>query len=129
MLNADLVEKVFLDCMFKDEEVVDGVPVIEPVKVEGVVNNYGFHPTRLESHRDGVKLFLGELPKGFHQNTGGGASFLQACIDKGGNQWGEHPNIEQLMCLGIGLGLAKYCMPKEMWSVLPGGMPYFVVKA
>jgi hypothetical protein len=128
MLHADLVKNVFLDCMFRDEEVVDGVPIAEPVKVEGVVNNFGFHPTRLESHKEEIKSLLAELPKEFHQHTGGGMSFLNACVDKDGNQWGEHRSIEQLMCLGIGVGAVMYCMPKEVWSVLPGGMPYFMVK-
>jgi hypothetical protein len=32
--------------------------------------------------------------------------------------------MEMLFCLGIGMGLAKWLLPKNMWSALPGGMPY-----
>lgn len=35
--------------------------------------------------------------------------------------------MEQLVSLGIGIKKVKYCMPKEMWSILPGGMPYFMI--
>jgi hypothetical protein len=36
--------------------------------------------------------------------------------------------MEQLFQLGIGLGLAKWQLPPEMWGVLPGGMPYVVIE-
>ena len=49
-------------------------------------------------------------------------------MTKSGEQWGEHMNIEQLLALGIATGQAGYPMPKEMWKMLPGGMPYFTVK-
>ena len=39
-----------------------------------------------------------------------------------------HMTVESLLCLGIGLDLAEWCLPKEMWSLMPGGMPYVVVK-
>jgi len=29
--------------------------------------------------------------------------------------------------LGIASGKLSYLMPREMWKVLPGGMPYLVV--
>ena len=35
--------------------------------------------------------------------------------------------MEQLLTLGIGLGYAKYLMPREMWKMFPGGMPYFQI--
>ena len=126
-LTAENVTKSFMNALFKDDEIVDGKPTIEPVKVEGVVRSYGFHPARLEAERENVLKMLADLPAEFQPATGGGMSFLNACMDKDGTQWGEHSNIEQLLCLGIGLGLAKYSLPRNMWSALPGGMPYFGV--
>ena len=128
MISAKRVEEIFTDCLFKEDELIDGKPVVEPVVIEGIANNLGFHPQRLESHRDEVKSILLELPEMFFKSKGGGWSFLQACVDRSGYQWGEHMNMEQLFSLGIGLKLASYCMPKEMWSILPGGMPYIVVE-
>jgi hypothetical protein len=62
-----------------------------------------------------------------HQDAGG-ATFLNACVDKNGTQWGEHRNIDQLLCLGIAIGKVSFPMPKEMWSMLPGGMPFVQYK-
>jgi hypothetical protein len=70
---------------------------------------------------------LAELPDNFHEKKGGGWTFLNGCMDRHGNQWGEQINVDELVMLGQGLGLAKYQLPREMWSVFPGGMPYFSV--
>lgn len=126
-LTADKVEEIFMDCLFRDEEIVKGVPIVEPVKVVGIVHNYGFHPQRLEAHKNEVKELLTELPKEFHKASGGGMSFLNACVDKEGTQWGQHMNMEQLFCLGIGLQLCAFSLPREFWSSLPGGMPYITI--
>lgn len=126
-INATALEAVFLDCLFKDEEIADGKPPEGAVLVEGVQGKFGFHPQRLESHREEVQAWLAALPHEFRAKEGGGWSFLNACMDEDGDQWGEHRNMEQLFCLGMGLGLAKCLMPRDMWSVLPGGMPYYSV--
>lgn len=73
---------------------------------------------------------LDKLPEQFHEATGGGWSFLNACNDRHGNQWtGLHQRMEQLFQLGIALGRVSYCLPREFWSAMPGGVPYIVVKA
>jgi hypothetical protein len=65
------------------------------------------------------------LPKEF--KTGGGASFMNACMTVEGELWGQHQNIDELLCLGLAINKVKFFIPKEMWSALPGGMPFFVV--
>lgn len=90
-------------------------------------NEFGFHPGRLESHREQVKAMLAELDDSFQAKGGGGMSFLNACMTKDGEQWGEHRNMEQLFVLGIGLGLAKWLSDRSLWRAMPGGMPYVVV--
>ena len=87
----------------------------------------GFHGGRLASHRQEIHDLLNELPGTFMIEDGGGWSFLNACVDKNGRQWGEHRNIEQLLLLGLASGYVTYCLPKETWHMLPGGMPYFTV--
>lgn len=119
-----------MDCLFTDEETKDkSVAELkkEAVLVHGVANDFGFVSERVEKHRDEIASMLQDLPDEFHQKKGGGMSFLQACMDKDGNLWGEHRSIEQLVTLGIAIGQVKYCLPREMWSALPGGVPYLVV--
>lgn len=124
-LTAENVSTVFMDCLFRDEENKSN-----PVLAEAILSTFGFHPERLESHRNDIKELLAWLPTQFREggNDGGGWSFLNACMTREGDQWGEHRNIEQLLALGIATGQAKILMPRQMWSVFPGGMPYFSVK-
>ena len=76
---------------------------------------------------------LVELPNEFMEESaggGGGWSFLNTCYDKNGDQWtGMHLTMEQLFQLGIAAGVASYVMPRQMWAVFPGGMPYIVIHA
>lgn len=124
-LTSENVEHVFTDCLFVDDE-----PTDKHVKAEGVVGTIGFHPDRLEQHREDVKAMLAQLPDDFQPTGGGGTTFLNACNDKNGKQWTDlHQRMEQLFQLGIGLGLAQWLLPRAMWGVLPGGMPYVGVIA
>ena len=125
-LTADVVYEAFHDCLYKDEEPQDG-----HIKVEGIMSNFGLHPERLESHREEVKAWLMELPMNFHpanQGGGGGWTVLNMVMTKDDVQWAEHRNMEQLCVLAIGLGIGEFQLPREMWSMLPGSMPYFTIK-
>ena len=121
-LTSENVNVVLSDCLFRDGENTDN-----HVKVEGIVTVIGFHPARLESHTEDVATMLECLPDDFQSEKGGGMSFLNACLDKNGHQWGEHKSMEGLFLLAIGLGLAQWQFPREEWPSLPGGMPYVVV--
>lgn len=121
---ADKVHAIIMDSLYKTEEVPDGLPPADAVIAEGIRGKMGFHPGRLESHRAEVVAILREMPETFHKGTGGGYSFLGLCEDKNGAQWGEHTNMDELCVLAIGLKLGDWCLPREMWPVLPGGMPY-----
>jgi len=123
VLDPERVNAIFTDCLFRD-----GEDTSNHIKAEGIVRNVGFHPERLQNHKAEIEAMLDELPDEFKKSGGGGWSFLNACNDKHGNQWtGLHQRMEQLFQLGIGIGKVQYQMPREMWSVLPGGMPYLVV--
>lgn len=128
-----LVRAIFSDSLFTDAETrgfpVDPKPSDAPagsVIVEGIMATYAFHAQRLESHRSEVKEILEFMDPSFRQDVGGGYSFLALPFDRTGGQWGEHRNCEQLIVLAMGLGLAKYCLPRSLWSALPGSMPYVV---
>lgn len=124
VLNPQRVEEIFLDCLFRD-----GEDTSSHVKAEGIMANVGFHPERLEKHREEIEAMLTELPDEFRESGGGGWSFLNACMDRHGNQWtGVHQTMDQLFTLGIAIEKVSFQLPREMWNVLPGGMPYLVVK-
>ena len=125
-LTAENVRKVGLDCMFKD-----GTDPNEAIKtaivVEGIVRKFGYDPVGIERNRENIKSMLLELPETFHAGHGGGWSFLNACTTKDGVLWGQHVDMEHLMTLGIAAGYVSYGMPRDMWKVLPGSVPYFTV--
>ena len=124
-LTAEAVREIALDCVYDE-----GEDTSDAVVVEGIVRNYGYKPSKLEERKADIAELLAELPPQFQPppDGGGGWSFLNACMDKHGNQWGEHIDIECLMCLGIATGQAEYNMARDLWDSLPGGMPYFGVK-
>ncbi len=121
-LTANNVTTILRDCLFKDGESQDN-----PIFVEGLVSDFGFHPKRIESHKENIIDMLSQLPENFRIDKGGGWSFLQACDDNNGNQWGEHRNMEALFVLGLAIQKVKLVTPKEMWPALPGGMPYYAI--
>ncbi len=125
VLTPHHVEAVFKACLFKD-----GEDTSDHIVAEGIVHTVGFHPGRIEERRQEIHDMLAELPDEFKTSGGGGYSFLNACLDRHGNQWtgGLHQAQEQLVQLGIAIGEVEYCLPRDMWSVLPGGVPYFMVK-
>lgn len=125
-LTADTVNKCFTACLFSndtDRSVMEQTAV----RVSGISMNVGFDPEKLAKNKETVQGLLRELPDEFMASKGGGMSFLQMCVDKNGAQWGEHRNMEELVLLGLAVGAVEYCLPRELWGILPGGVPYVVV--
>lgn len=123
-LTSDRVHELFLDCLFRDEELAGGMPYTRVIKGEGITKTAGFCAERLEGHRAEIAELCEELPPEFKD----GWSFLNMCNTKDGELWtGEHRTMEELVMLGMAAGKIKLCAPKELWSVLPGGMPYYQV--
>lgn len=124
---AKQLNTIFLDCLYKDHEITPGQTPEGAVLVHGIVNNVGFNPERLNKNKDKIlELAKAIVTDPFLKEHGGGMSFLQLCEDREGHQWGEHRNMEQLVLLCKGLGLADYCLPRELWQAMPGSMPYIV---
>lgn len=132
-LTADRVEAVYAACLYTDDETVDwdGTPEGLPegtIVTDGILNQTGFHPGRVNAHHEDILAMLAELPIQFRRDGGGGWSFLQACDDRNGEQWtGFHRTMDMLFQLGMAIGAVKYILPRAMWGALPGGMPYLVV--
>jgi hypothetical protein len=129
LIDGRELDETFRYCLYTDEEVRDNYPPKDCVLVTGIaIEKIGLHPGRVEEVRPIVKEMLSNLPDTFMSSKGGGMSTLEMCVDKNGTQWGEHRSMEQLCCLAIALKLGKWCLEERMlWSMLPGGMPYFVV--
>jgi len=125
-IDTKKLDTLFRNCLFNEDEIENGAPKdpSKVVEVEGIASRFGLNKDRLGDSKAEVKEMLDQLPEKFK----GGWTFLNMCNDKDGNQWtGVHATMEQLMALGIGLGLVRYCMPKEAWAMFPGGMPYIIV--
>jgi hypothetical protein len=122
LISAKRVDEILIDCLGGEDY---------DIAVEGIINTYGFKGEKLEKYQDEVKQMLWNLPKPFlpvSVGGGGGWSFLNACQDANDVQWtGLHRSMEALLCLGIGMGLCEWSLPRELWSALPGGMPYVAV--
>ena len=117
---SELTQTTFMDCLFKE-----GEDTTNHVKVEGITSMFGLQSQRLEEKRELVLALLAELPAEFKE----GYTFLNFCTTKDGEQWtDEHRVCEQLIVMAIGLDLMSYCMPREMWAFLPGGVPYLIIK-
>lgn len=98
------------------------------VKVEGTQHIELLSISLLQENSCVIMHWLNLLPRQFHKQGGGGWSFINACNLENGIQWTSfHHIMDQLFILGIGLGVVKCLVPKEMWHILPGGMPYYVI--
>ena len=126
LMTGDHPLERFPGVLYKNEEITaPGVPPEGAIVVEGIMRTFVFHPGRLEQSRPEVESIIREVVADpFFKGSGDGYSFLALCDDRAGHQWAEHPTMEELCCLAIGLKLAGWCAPREVWKVLPGGMPY-----
>lgn len=123
LLTPERVSELFRTCLF-----ADGEDQINHVAVYGITINVGFHPDRLKACSNHIQVLLKELPDQFMKSKGQGGSFLNLCMDRYDNQWtGMHKVMQELVLLGMGIGVVECLVPKELWSTLPGGMPYYVI--
>lgn len=90
-LSAELVSNVFKNCLFTEQEVeLKHEDLARAVKVMGLTVNVDFHPDRLKQWEPTIVDLLSQLPETFHEETGGGYSFINACMDRNEHQWGNN---------------------------------------
>jgi hypothetical protein len=130
MLGDENDREHFPGVLYRKGEAPEGdKPPEGSVVITGIVRTFGFHRERLEASRSEIEKLIREVvTDDFLNDRGNGASFLNLCVDRKGVQWGEHASMEILLCLAMGLQIAGYCLPREFWSVLPGGMPFIWFK-
>lgn len=129
---AQTVHDTFLACLYTEEEIasLQGATPQDAVIVDTIRGKVGFHPQRLEASRDKVIEVIREMPLPFRPTSKGGGDgwwFLNLCMTKDEVQWAEHPTMNELIALAFALKLGKFCLPREYWGMLPGGMPYLVL--
>ena len=132
VFNGTEVHKVFIECLSKDDTltmktVPDNFKVCQSVRGEYI----GFDPELVEKKRDIITEYLEMLPDTFRTSDtggGGGWTFLNGCICGGGQQWGEQTDVDELFILGQALNCVDMQIKDpEIWKMLPGGMPYYVI--
>lgn len=119
------VHEILKSCLFTEKELPEkGVPE-GAILVEGVRLKVGFHPERLKAAKPRITELLMQLVHDdFLRDKGGGMSFLRLVEDRAGALWGEQRDAEALLCLALGTGQARVLVPKNLWAVFPGGVPY-----
>lgn len=129
MIEPIKVHDMFLDCLYRQDELKEGKPIISPIEVEGIRGKFGLHPDRIKKYEAQIIDWLKELPNSFREEIGGGWSFLNGCMthDEKDIWTGEQRIVDELFCLGIAIGKVAYCAPREMWSAMPGGVPYIKI--
>jgi hypothetical protein len=88
-----------------------------------------FSKRALDRYTENIVAMLAELPAEFHEQSGGGMSFIYGAMNRDGWQWGEQYHVEELVMLGIGINRVQFQFPRDLWPLLSGGLPYFMVTA
>lgn len=126
MLNASRVNEILMDCLLTNDQIEDGRPKqgIDVIYASSVMNQFGLQKVKVNEHEKEIKSLLSLIDPSFAK----GMSFLNMCMDKDGNHWGEHRNCDELLALGNAVGCAEIITALPAAS-LPGGMPYILINA
>lgn len=118
-LTSENVQRIFKDCLSDDSDAAE---------IKGVNISVTFSTEKVAAHSRRISRMLEQLPDKFHKEKGGGWSFLNLCMDKYRRQWTDlHSVCDMLVCLGIATGHLSFPMPRDLWNISPGEMPYVVV--
>lgn len=146
-LNRETIRAIVSDCFFDQaylkehvtidmsnpeaspDPVFDDVAKAEGVIVKSVVSTFFFNKAKVAEHKEEIAELLAQLPDSFREDIGGGMSLLAAVENKNGNQWGSQMDAADLFAVAEAAELAEPVLPREFWSHLPGGLPYFVILA
>lgn len=122
-LNAENVDKIFMECLHDPGENADGAPIAEAIKLRVC-----FNPIRLKANEGSIRELLNFIHPNFHKSKGGGWTFLNFCLDRDGDTWtGLHQIMDKLLALGLATEMITFTMSREMWSALPEGMPFLTI--
>lgn len=118
MINSTEVEELFIAASWNAD-----TPALH------IATDVMLNKQIVEDNREKIVEWINELHPNFLNTGGGGWSSLNLCMDKNEEQWtGLQMVTFQLFALASVIGLADFLLPRDMWSVLPGGMPYVVFR-
>lgn len=122
VLTAEKVNQLYDECSLVENEVKDDEPVVDFVLGEGVRSITVFSAERIENNKEKIAELFDEFA-----GIDAGISFLTMCVDQYDRQWtGLHSTVDLLVQLGIASGVVEYTLPREMWDIFPGSMPYVI---
>jgi hypothetical protein len=126
LIDADRLDVIWRDCA-PERQVPTGTGDV--IVTDGIFPVAVLYLDRLKAHEPEIRRMLGALPEEFRDvalGGKGGWSFLNGCLDRDGDQWGEQPDVNRLFTLGLGLRLVVSLLPRELWPKLPGSVPYYM---
>lgn len=124
-LIATNVENLFLSCLYKKGEDASNALIVQGVKLK-----VGFNPERIQENKTEIENLLSQCHTNFFDSSEAkGWTFLNFCLDKNEEQWtGVHAVCDNLICLGLAIDKVQFLLPREVWDVLPGGVPFLQIK-
>jgi hypothetical protein len=127
-LTSANVRNVVNASMFAAEDVINGVPVREPLTVKGLNVQLSFDPQRVTANKSQVRELVEQLSPAFRDQNG--MSFMGLPVRSDGVQWGQYRNADELVCLGLATGdLVLIPADRADWKDLPGKLPYVAIVA
>ena len=124
-LTSENVKKVFVECLFSENDIPKGGQ--PPKKLwaigGGVMYSVVFDKRKIKKNKETIKSLLSQLPESFRDPMGD--SFTKMPFTKDDKQWGEQINADQLLSLGRAANYIFYT-PKPMW-IMSFGVPMVVL--
>lgn len=124
-LTADRVNTLFRECL---ATAATGENISQ---IHGVTRRFAIDLLKIKDAKPEIAQMLSQMDDTFMIGVGkgGGWSFLNACVDRRGRQWCDlHETVEKLVILGMAAGFAFFTHDRDLWDVLPGGLPYFSIR-
>ncbi len=123
LIDSVSVHNLFVSCLTDDKDETAVIAEMLACKVY-------MSKDKVEAAREQITKDLLNLHPNFIRATGGGWTFINACLDRNGDLWTNcHRDMDELVTMGVMIGKVIMLFPRNHWDSLPGGVPYFVVAA
>jgi len=122
-LSTNNVISIFDNCLSNKYTKKENI-----LNVKSVNFNIKFDLEKILKNTNDINSMINELPNNFKENIGGGWSFLNIIINNKGEIWtSEHIIADKLVSLGLATNKLSFLLEKDVWKILPGGMPYIII--
>lgn len=125
-LTESNVSEVYRNCCYRPEELELGKVPKDAIKVEGIEGFFFFHPERLKKNEKKISDMLLQLPEEFRE---GESYFWFSYKSKDWDAaWTNKSEMaEELLALGLAIGMARFAIPKQWWWVVGRDSPMIIV--